>query len=137
MVEYRLLQDYSGDMLKRIAGFYLSAKWIAPGDDTAFLLPALQGSFLVAGAFVDGELAGTARVLSDGVSDAYIQDVVVAPEFQGQGLGRGLIELLTAELRNRNVDWIGLVGEPGTETFYRKLKWQEQPGFALWKAPEI
>jgi spermidine synthase len=136
MVEYRLLHEYSGDMLKRIAGFYLSAKWISPEDDTAFLLPALKNSFLVAGAFADGELAGSARVLSDGVSDAYIQDVVVAPEYRGQGIGRGLIELLTAELRRREIDWIGLVGEPGTEGFYRKLNWQAQSGFTLWKAPE-
>ena len=137
MADYRLLEDFSGDMLKRIAGFYRSAKWISPEDDTAFLLPALQGSFLVAGAFVDGELAGTARVLSDGISDAYIQDVVVAPEYRGQGIGRGLVELLTSELRKNNIDWIGLVGEPGTEMFYRKLKWSEQAGFTLWKAPEI
>ena len=136
MVEFLLLNDFSGDMLKRIAGFYIAAKWISPDDDTAFLLPALKNSFLVAGAFADGVIIGSARVLSDGVSDAYIQDVVVDPECRGQGVGRGLIELLTGELRRRQIDWIGLVGEPGTENFYRKLKWQEQRGFTLWKAPQ-
>ena len=138
MAEIRLLKEFSGDMLERIAGFYVSAGWIGADDDTGFLLPALRGSFLVAGAFDEaGKLCGIARVLSDGCSDAYIQDVVVAPECRGRGIGGGLIELLCAELHRRGVDWIALVGEPGTENFYRRQKWHEQPGFTLWKAPEM
>ncbi len=138
MIEFRLLDEFSGDMLERIAGFYITANWITADDDTSFLLPALQGSFLVAGAFDEsGVLCGIARVLSDGCSDAYIQDVVVAPECRSKGIGGGLIRLLTAELRRRGVDWIALVGEPGTEAFYRKLKWHEKDGFVLWKAPEV
>ncbi len=136
MVEFRLLNDFSGDMLERIAGFYISANWINAADDKSFLLPALRGSFLVAGAFDSkGVLCGIARVLSDGCSDAYIQDVVVAPEYRGRGVGSGLISLLTDELRRCGVDWIALVGEPGTEEFYRRQKWQIQPGYVLWKAP--
>ena len=136
MVEYRLLTEFPGDMLERIAGFYLAAHWVAPGEKTNFLGPALRGSFLVAGAFADGELSGVARALSDGCSDAYIQDVVVVPERRGQGMGAGLIRFLTAELRRRGVDWIALVGEPGTEEFYRRLGWTPRPGFVMWKAPE-
>ena len=133
MIEFRLLDDISGDMLERIAGFYLSAGWIGADSDRSFLLPALQGSFLVAGAFEGKLLVGIARVLSDGCSDAYIQDVVVAPEYRGQGIGRGLIDLLVENLRKHGVDWIGLVGEPGTEEFYRKLNWICKPGFSLWQ----
>ena len=136
MAEYRLLTEFPGDMLERIAGFYLSAHWIAPGERTDFLGPALRGSFLVAGVFDAGILCGVARALSDGCSDAYIQDVVIAPERRGRGLGAGLIRFLTGELRRRGVDWIALVGEPGTEEFYGRLGWRPQPGFALWKAPE-
>ena len=133
MIEYRLLDDISGDTLERIAGFYLSANWVAPGENTAFLRPAFKGAFLAAGAFADGVIVGSARVLSDGCSDAYIQDVVVDPAYRGQGIGRGLITLLVANLEKHGIDWIGLVGEPGTEEFYRKLNWEQKSGYLLWQ----
>ncbi len=137
MVEIRLINQFPGDMLEHIAGLYISANWIAEGDDTSFLLPALQGSALVAGAFVNGEIAGIARALSDGCSDAYIQDVVVSPDYRGQGIGRRLIETLVDGLKSKGVDWIALVGEPGTEDFYRKLGWKEKHGFTMWQLDKL
>ncbi len=133
MIEYRLLNDFSGDAIKRIAGFYVNAGWISVDDDISFLKPALLGSFLVAGAFDNDNIVGIARVLSDGCSDAYIQDVVVDPSYRKQGIGSGLINTLVARLKECNVDWIGLVGEPGTENFYQKLGWQKKIGYTLWK----
>lgn len=135
MIEYRRLREFPDGMLERVAGWYRAAHWIAPGEDAGFLRPALRGSFLTAGAFDGAELVGIGRALSDGCSDAYIQDVVVAPERRGQGIGRGLIRFLAAELRRCGVDWIALVGEPGTEGFYRKLQWEPQAGFLMWKCP--
>ena len=88
MIEVRLISEFPGDMLVRIAGLYISANWISPGDDTSFLYPALKGSALVAGAFQDGEIIGIGRAISDGCSDAYIQDVVVSPDHRGQGIGK-------------------------------------------------
>ena len=120
-------------MLVRIAGFYTAAGWIKAGDDISFLEPALKGSALVACAFDNGVVVGCARALSDGCSDAYIQDVVVSPEYRGQGIGRRLIGELVCHLRQRGVDWIALIGEPGTEEFYRKLGWQEKTGFTMWQ----
>ena len=133
MVEVRLIDEFPGDMLLHIAGLYISAKWVAQGDDTSFLLPALKGSTLVAGAFSAGKIIGIARAISDGCSDAYIQDVVVSPDFRGQGIGRRLMETLVDNLKNRGIDWIALVGEPGTEDFYRKLGWKEKSGFTMWQ----
>jgi spermidine synthase len=133
MVEIRIINEFPGDMLEHIAGFYISAKWITPEDDTAFLLPALSGSTLVAGAFDGERIIGCARAISDGCSDAYIQDVFVSPEYRGHGIGRRLIKVLTDKLECMGVDWIALVGEPGTEEFYRRLGWQEKKGFTMWQ----
>ena len=73
------------------------------------------------------------RVLSDGVSDAYIQDVVVHPDFRGQGIGGEIVRFLVRELEKNGIDWIALVGEPGTEKFYARLGFEEKKGFLLWK----
>ena len=134
MTEVRLINDFPDDMLERIIGLFISAKWIGAGDDTSFLRPALQGSFLTAGAFDEnGLIVGVARALSDGCSDAYIQDVVVCPDRRGQGIGRRLIMTLVAGLQEKGVDWIALVGEPGTEEFYQKLGWEKKSGFTMWQ----
>jgi len=39
-------------------------------------------------------------------------------------------------LRKMGVDWIGLVGEPGTEKFYSKLKLKPKDGYTLWLFPD-
>ena len=133
MVEVRLIDEFPEEMLRRVAGFYESAGWIPPGGDGGFLRSAFQGSALVAGAFDGTRIVGCARALSDGCSDAYIQDVVVDPAYRRRHIGGRLIGTLVDGLRARGVDWIALVGEPGTENFYRKLKWTEKKGFTVWR----
>ena len=76
---------------------------------------------------------GMGRALSDGCSDAYIQDVVVDPGFRGRGIGGKIVMFLVGELRARGVDWIALVGEPGTEAFYRSLGFAAPEGFTFWR----
>lgn len=133
MVEIRQLSSPAAEDLLQLRGLYLIAEWISADDPAEFLVSAIAGSTVAAGAFVGERLVGFARALSDGCSDAYIQDVVVSPEFRRQGIGGKLIRFLEAELRRRGVDWIALVGEPGTENFYSRLGLKEQPGYTLWK----
>ena len=110
----------------RVLELYTGAGWVEPETAGDFVPPMLKNSFLVAGAFTaGGELVGLARALSDGVSDAYIQDVVVAPDHRRRGLGGELVRLLVRELESRGVDWIGLVGAPGTRHFYEELGFEE------------
>ncbi len=91
-------------------------------EDLSFIDNILADSFSVAAVFdSDGRVLGMGRVLSDGCSDAYIQDVVVLSEYRKQGIGRAIIAFLIEELKKHGIDWIGLIGEPGTETFYSRL----------------
>lgn len=133
-MQIRLITSLSEQQLSEAAELYFSADWVAEDEDCSFINTAIAGSFLAAAAFTgDGALAGMGRVLSDGVSDAYIQDVVVHPEFRGQGIGGKIVAFLVSELEKRGVDWIALVGEPGTEKFYSRLGFEEKKGFTLWK----
>ncbi len=89
---------------------------------------------MAVGAFSGGRLAGFARLISDGTSDGYVQDVVVHPEFRRQGIGGRLVRYAVAEGRKAGLDWIGIVGVPGSEGFYRGLGLTERPGHTLWNA---
>jgi spermidine synthase len=105
---------------------YLEAGWWEEGYTPDFIAPLVAGSTAVAAAFApDGRMVGMGRALSDGSSDAYIQDVVVRREFRRQGIGAAIIRALIAELRRRGIDWISLVGQPGTRSFYEGLGFVE------------
>lgn len=101
---------------------FAGAEFAELSDGSEWLNAAVKGSMLAAGAFApDGSLIGFARVLGDGTSDCYIQDVTVRSDCRKQGIGQQLVKFLIAELRARNIDWIGLIATPGKADFYRKM----------------
>ncbi len=53
------------------------------------------------------------RAISDGVSDAYIQDLVVLPEYRGKGIGRKILRSVLAACREHGIGWIALIAEGG------------------------
>lgn len=133
---YRIENAFSKEFLGAAAKLYRIAGWVEESDDCGFLAAALENSCAVCGAYDEsGRLAGMGRALGDGVSDAYIQDVVVTPEYRRRGVGGGIVRTLVAELRRRGIDWIGLVGEPGTEEFYRSLGFRSPDNFTFWRLP--
>lgn len=104
-----------------VLALYRSAGWWEDGDDVTAIPAILSGSWAVCAARCQGRLIGMGRVLADGRSDAYIQDVVVLPEFRGRGVGTGLVAFLRDHCVRSGLRWIGLVAQPGTEAFYRRL----------------
>lgn len=106
---------------------YKAGGWWHEEDSDASVIPQMiKGSFcfMIAKDEVKGKIVGMGRAISDGVSDAYIQDVVVLSEYRGKGIGAGLIRELTNYCLKKNLLWIGLIGEPGTESFYTKLAYE-------------
>ena len=132
--ECRIETAFPPEFLRAAARLYRIAGWVEDEAACGFLASALENSCAVCAAYDEaGRLAGMGRALGDGVSDAYIQDVVVDPAFRRRGVGGAIVGTLVAELKRRGVDWIGLVGEPGTEDFYRSLGFDATPGFIFWR----
>ena len=108
---------------KDIIRLYKDAGWWKPSyaRNITFIDRIVKDSCCFAAAFHDGEMIGMGRALSDGSSDAYIQDVVVLKRYRGHGIGAEIITAIVKELHARKIDWIALVAQPGTEKFYRNL----------------
>jgi GNAT superfamily N-acetyltransferase len=103
-----------------IANLYRAGGWWKEEYDQRELPRLIRGSFLFAVA-VDrktGHAVGMGRVISDGVSDGYIQDLVVLPEYRKTGIGAQIVSILVKKCIERGISWIGLIAEPDTEKFY-------------------
>lgn len=98
-----------------------------------FLRRIPEKSTLFAGAFWGKKLIGMGRALSDLCSDAYIQDVAVLSAYQKRGIGTLIVTFLIRELKKRGVDWIGLIGEPGTRAFYENLGFRQMKDYIPFK----
>jgi GNAT superfamily N-acetyltransferase len=103
-----------------IANLYRAGGWWKEEYDQKELPRLIRGSFLFAVA-VDrktGHAVGMGRVISDGVSDGYIQDLVVLPEYRKTGIGAQIVATLVKKCLEQGISWIGLIAEPDTEKFY-------------------
>jgi ribosomal protein S18 acetylase RimI-like enzyme len=80
-----------------------------------------------------GRLVGMARVVGDGVMYFYIQDVVVAPEYQNQGIGKLLMDRIEVYLSKAAAKGasIGLLAAKGKEGFYARYGYMHRPNQVL------
>jgi ribosomal protein S18 acetylase RimI-like enzyme len=96
---------------------------------------ALQNSLFHVVIRQENELIAMGRVIGDGALFFYIQDVIVAPEFQGQGLGKLVmshIEIYLAKVAQAGAT-IGLFAAKGKESFYVPYAYVERDGDTLGK----
>ena len=47
-------------------------------------------------------------MISDGVSDGYIQDLFVLPEYRLSGIGGRIVKALLEKCRVNGLEWVGL-----------------------------
>lgn len=73
--------------------------------------------------FVEDErLIGYLCVVSNRVTDAYIQDVMVHPEYQGQGIGTGMMRLALETIREKKISVVSVVyGNEALREFYERF----------------
>jgi GNAT superfamily N-acetyltransferase len=103
-----------------IVNLYRAGGWWKEEYNQRELPRLIRGSFLfvVAVDVKTGHAVGMGRVISDGVSDGYIQDLVVLPEYRKTGIGARIISTLVKKCVERGISWIGIIAEPDTEKFY-------------------
>ena len=131
-VEMRYVDAWNTD---EIVSLYKEGNWWEQGSDNSFIPKLIKQSFVfvVAVDATSGKTIGMGRVLSDGVSDAYIQDIVISKKWRGHGLGRLIIEKLVSYCLSHDVSWIALISEPGQEGFYIPLGFTEMKRYTPFK----
>ncbi len=118
--EFKIISEWDED---EIVELYKSGNWWKDSFNKESINKMIKGSF----AFVvvinnkTKKAIGMGRLISDGVSDAYIQDLVIKNEYRNKGLGKKLVKFLVNHCLNKNIFWIGLIAEPGSEDFYKPL----------------
>lgn len=112
-----------------VLDLYRSVGWSAYTKDPDALIGALAGSSTVVvardGASGTDQLIGLARVISDGVSIAYLQDVLVRPDAQRGGLGRRLVEAALEPYSGVRQKVLLTDDEPAQRAFYESLGYSE------------
>lgn len=98
---------------------------------------ALANSFLTSGLYLrqqpsdksekSDKLIGLARATSDHVFNATIWDVLVDPAYQGQGLGKALVEQMVRTLLQRDITNITLFADANVVEFYQQLGFEAEP----------
>ena len=89
-VEYN--QHWKDIEFTAVVDLYNSVGWVAYTNKPEELQKAFENSSYINLAFVDSKLVGVIRTLSDSVSIHYIQDIIVHPDYQRHGVGRGLLD---------------------------------------------
>jgi ribosomal protein S18 acetylase RimI-like enzyme len=98
----------------QVRRLYETVTWgHARGDDG--VRAAIEASVAV-GAWDGDKLIGFTRALSDGRYRAYIEDVMIDPEYRGKGIGERMVAHLLEDLEN--IEIVSLFCEPGRVAFY-------------------
>ncbi|MEC2054101.1 GNAT family N-acetyltransferase [Peribacillus psychrosaccharolyticus] len=73
------------------------------------------------------QMVGMGRIVGDGAIYFYIQDIVVHPTYQKNGIGKEIMNRLVDFLHSNAPDkaFIGLFASQGNESFYEKFDFKD------------
>lgn len=95
----------------------------------------IDNSYMILCARDEGKAIGVMRLLWDGGYIAFLSDVIVDPDYQGQGIGRTLVESAMQRIKNDMKPGykvkLCLMSAQGKEPFYEKFGFVERPNERL------
>lgn len=100
---------------------YEEVGWTFYTQDPERLEKALSNTDYLVTAWQEDILVGLARTLSDDVAIAYIQDILVLPSHQGQGIGRALVTNCLARYAHVRMKILLTDNRPDQIGFYQSL----------------
>ena len=104
--------------LSEVIELYRANGW-SSADKPNELMGALRNSHSLVTARIDSKLVGIGNAISDGHLVVYYPHLLVHPDHQGQGIGRGMMEHF--QLRYSEFHQQMLTADGGALEFYEKL----------------
>lgn len=119
------IREYTEYRKEEILRLYTEVGWTAYTKDMSALEQGYKHSLLVLSAYENEELLGIVRAVGDGHTIVFVQDILVFPEKQRQGVGTALLKAVLD--RYPDVRQIELVTDntPKTVAFYKSLGFSE------------
>lgn len=111
--------------IDEVLDLYRSVGWNAYTENPAALRSGLDGSALVVTARAGGRLVGLARVVSDGATICYVQDVLVHPDAHRAGVGSALVRAALAPFASVRQKVLLTDDSPDQRAFYESLGFTE------------
>ncbi len=121
-MDIREYRDYNEDDIIRL---YSAVGWTAYTEQPAALRRGFEHSLLVLAAYEKDTLLGLIRVIGDGSTVVFVQDLLVFPEYQRRGVGSALLQAILN--RYHHIRQIQLTSDdtPGTRAFYAAMGFHE------------
>lgn len=119
------IKEYTEFQKDEIWQLYTQVGWTAYTENMTVLERGYKNSLLVLAAYENEELLGIVRVVGDGATIILVQDILVYPQKQRQGIGTSLLKAVLE--RYADVRQIQLVTDntPKTVAFYQSLGFVE------------
>ena len=86
--------------VEELLNLYNDVQWSAYTDDTDRLKNAIDSSLKVWTCWDDDKLVGLARIVGDGYTIIYIQDILVLESYQGLGIGSKFLKLILEKYKS-------------------------------------
>ena len=118
MIEYK--KDCQIDS-KNLKELYNSVGWIAYTQDLAGLERAVTHSLYVVSAWHGEQLVGLIRVVGDGYTILYIQDILIHPDYQQQKIGTKLMYDVLETYKHVRQKVLLTVDAPNVRGFYESF----------------
>jgi ribosomal protein S18 acetylase RimI-like enzyme len=101
------------------------------------LFAALKNSWYSVSVFETDQLIGFGRIICDGVVHALILDVIIHPKWQGEGIGKEVMDKLVSKCKKHKIRDIQLFSAKDKAGFYTKLGFKNRaenaPGMEMEK----
>ena len=110
---------------EEIIALYDDVGWTSYTEEPDLLIKAIKNSQKVWTLWEGEKLIGLARIIGDGATICYLQDLLILNSYQGRGLGSRLIKEILKE--NEEIRQFVLLTDDAEETknFYKKVGLKE------------
>lgn len=121
-MEIRVYQTYNeGEILS----LYNSVGWTAYTAHPEVLHKGFDHSLLTLAAYEGEQLLGIIRVVGDGYTIVFVQDLLVFPEHQRKGIGSALLQAVLNQYRHVRQIELATDRTQKTIAFYKSMGFQE------------
>ncbi|MEK6190334.1 MAG: GNAT family N-acetyltransferase [Carnobacterium alterfunditum] len=105
---------------KNLAALYEDVEWYAYTKDTNQLEQAISNSLYVLSAWEEECLIGLIRIIGDGLTIIYVQDILVLNSHQNQGIATELIDRILEKFKDVRQKVLLTEEAPNVRHFYEK-----------------